>query len=465
MENKNHSQFATHSLWILISYNFFEFIQQIIGKTFTGLYLFYYETELLLAGGFILAAQIIFSIWNAVNDPIAGYVCNRQTRWTSKFGRYYPWILIAGIPMFFFFYLIFAPPPGIEGWLLFLWMVLVLCLADTFSSVYSINVGGMYPEKFRSETDRRKSGQINTIIGSIGMVVASILPPLLYDFDNPSSYKVMAGVMAGMGFLLVLLNLSGTKPDKHMLRVDREDEKQQSFFAILKVALQQRNFVIYLVVIFLYNMFLSFALNSLPYYIKNVMLAESTDQTYIWGGMILGIFIFLPFWNKFYKKHGVANTLLAGFLIMGVSMIPLIFFSNLIVVIIVFFIVGAGLGGFWVAYLPFFGDVMDHMYIKTGTRNTGVYMGIRTFFLRFNIIIQTAFFLLIHKLTKYDPDSDIQSTWATFGIRIHAVIIPILVVLLGSFILWKYYEIKGQKKVQLLESLARKANEEEFESI
>ena len=440
--------------------NFSEMVGQIIGKSFLALYLFYYETELLLAGGFIIAAQVIFSIWNAVNDPIAGYVCARPTKWTKKWGRFYPWIVLSGIPMFLFFFLLFAPPAGIGGWSLFLWMVVILCLADTFSSVYFINTGAMYPEKFRSKSDRRRSGQINTIIGSIGMVVASVLPTMLYKYEQPETYTVMAGVMAGLGFLFVLLNFIGTKPDEHMLDVGKIEEPQESFFKILKESFHHRNFVLYIAVIFLYGIFNSFALSSMPYFIKNVMEEEAGVLMYIWGGMILGIFLFLPLWNKFYKKHDVANTLMVGFLIMGLAVIPLLFISSLVGTILVFFFVGAGLGGFWIAYQPFFGDVMDDMYLATKVRNTGVYMGIQTFFNRFIIILQTVLFIGIHNLTGYLAGEVSQSPEAIFGIRIHGMIIPIIVVFIGCFILWKLYDIKGDKKRNMVKKLAERASAE-----
>ncbi|MHA1674492.1 MAG: MFS transporter [Promethearchaeota archaeon] len=463
MEKKVNSVFGTHSLWILISYNFTEFVGQIISKSFFSLYLFYYETELLLAGGFIIAAQVIFSIWNAVNDPIAGYVCARPTKWAKRWGRYYPWIIISGIPMFLFFFLIFAPPTGMGNWGLFFWMVLILCLADTFSSVFFINTGSMFPEKFRSKTDRRKSGQINTIVGSIGMVVASVLPTMLYKYGQPETYTVMAGVMAGLGLLFVILIFFGTKPDDHMVNVGRIEKPQESFFKILKDSFKHRNFVLYISVIFLYGIFNSFALTSMPYFIKNVMEEKAGVLMYIWGGMILGIFLFLPLWNKFYKKYDVANTLMVGFLIMGISVIPLLFLSSLIGTIIVFFFVGSGLGGFWIAYQPFFGDVMDEMYLKSGVRNTGVYMGIQTFFSRFIIILQTVIFIGIHNLTGYLANEVSQSPKAIFGIRIHGMLIPIVVVLIGCFILWKLYDLKGDKKKAMIGKLAERATEEEKE--
>jgi len=460
MKKNENDAFGNHSLGILITYNFSEMVGQIITKSFLALYLFYYETELLLAGGFIIAAQVIFSIWNAINDPIAGYVCARPTKLTKRWGRFYPWIVISGIPMFLFFYLLFAPPSGIGSWGLFFWMVAVLCLADTFSSVYFINTGSMYPEKFRSKTDRRRSGQINTIIGSIGMVVASVLPTMLYKYDQPETYAIMAGVMAGLGLLFVLLNFIGTKPDPHMLNVRKIEEPQESFFKILKDSFHHRNFVLYIAVIFLYGIFNSFAMSSMPYFIKNVMEEDAGVLMYIWGGMILGIFLFLPLWSKIYKKYDVANTLMVGFLIMGISVIPLLFISGLIGTIIVFFFVGVGLGGFWIAYQPFFGDVMDDMYLTSGVRNTGVYMGIQTFFSRFIIIMQTVLFIGIHRLTGYVSDQISQSSEAVFGIRIHGMIIPIIVVLVGCLILWKFYDIKGDKKKLMIEKLAERAQDE-----
>lgn len=55
----------------------------------------------------------LYGIWNAFNDPIAGFLSdNTRTRW----GRRIPWVAASFIPLGLFFYLLWVPPSAlIEG--------------------------------------------------------------------------------------------------------------------------------------------------------------------------------------------------------------------------------------------------------------------------------------------------------------------------------------------------------------
>lgn len=453
---KDYPGIARHSIWILISFTLYEFIAQLVANAYTQLYLFYYETELQLIAIYIIVAQVIFTIWNAVNDPIAGYFCNRRTRWTKKWGKQFPWVLIGGLPMFLFYFLLYAPPQGMSQRGLFFWLILVLCLADTFYSIYTINASSIFPAKFKSVEDRRRSGVVHTIVGSIGMVVCATVPPLIYKYYDVQSYKTMGLVMGIFGFVLVLLNIPGNKPDEHQIQNDLEkkEEKQEPFFKILKESMKKKTFVIYIIVMFLYAIFTTFAMSSLSYLLKYVTHAESRSQTQIWGAMILGILLSLPVWNKLFKKIDVRNTMIAGMTIMSISMTPVLFGAKVLLLTIVFFCVGIGMGGIWISYMPFFADVMDYMYVETGKRHSGMYVGIRTFFLRFVIILQTLVYLFIHNLTGFLKDQANQTPQVIFGILIHGVIIPMLAIALAAFILWKYYDIVGKKKEEMILTIA-----------
>ena len=58
---------------------------------------------------YIVIGFVIWSIWNAINDPLIGALSDR-TR--SKYGRRKPWIIGGVIPVLFILVLVFAPPVG-----------------------------------------------------------------------------------------------------------------------------------------------------------------------------------------------------------------------------------------------------------------------------------------------------------------------------------------------------------------
>ena len=448
LHNKNEHD---HSIPTLMSYNLGEFLGQILGRGIGGIYLFFFETELLLGGGFIIAANIIYSIWNAVNDPVLGYYTGKPTRWTKKWGKFFPWIVISGIPYIISYVALLFAPSSWPQWGIFAWMLLSLCLTDTFSSIHSVSQVGLYPTKFFTERDRRRSGQVNVIIGTLGTVVAFLVPPFLYSFGDIPSYRRLAIYIGIFAIFIWFLMLPGVKPDKQSLKIEQEQETDTSFWRVLKTALKQKNFMIYLIGFLCYSIWVAMITTSIPYYVKHILVAEAGLQTIIWVFYLGGTLISLPLWNWIAKKFGFVKLFGICLIFMGLGTIPLAFFTNLYVVYGTFFILGFFLGGFWAAWLPIFGLVMDEVFYDTKKLSTGVYLGIRTFFSRFEIIFRTLIFIGIHKLTRFNPAVVLQPNLANFGIFLHASYIPSAIALIGAIIFLLLFKISKEKQVLIKE--------------
>jgi len=66
-----------HSNKSIYSYGLGEFIMQTFALAF-GAYVFYfYEVEIGLDSWLVAFGFILYAIWNAVNDPLVGYICDR----------------------------------------------------------------------------------------------------------------------------------------------------------------------------------------------------------------------------------------------------------------------------------------------------------------------------------------------------------------------------------------------------
>ena len=78
-------------------------------KVFVGFYMFYYIDKLGLAVAMAAIINVVYAIWDAVNDPLVGYLSdNTRTRW----GRRKPWLLI-GLPFYVIILVLVYAVPGI----------------------------------------------------------------------------------------------------------------------------------------------------------------------------------------------------------------------------------------------------------------------------------------------------------------------------------------------------------------
>ena len=124
----------THSKKSMASFACGTFLNEFIMMAFFAFSFFYYEAEIGLNVWLVGLGYVIYAIWNAVNDPLVGYLTDRAFKFTKKWGRRFPWIIIGGIPWVFSYILVFTPPDvepqGVGAWILFAWLVFTMCLYD-----------------------------------------------------------------------------------------------------------------------------------------------------------------------------------------------------------------------------------------------------------------------------------------------------------------------------------------------
>lgn len=87
-----------HSKLGMVSYGFNSFSRELLRMTFTAWCFYFYESEIGLNVWLVGLAFVIFAIYNMFNDPLVGYLTNRPFKFTRKWGRRFPWILLGGLP-------------------------------------------------------------------------------------------------------------------------------------------------------------------------------------------------------------------------------------------------------------------------------------------------------------------------------------------------------------------------------
>ncbi|MHA2094016.1 MAG: MFS transporter, partial [Candidatus Hodarchaeales archaeon] len=409
----------------------------------------FYETEVQLASWLTAIALIIYSIYNAINDPLIGYLTEkRTTRFSRRFGRRFPWIIGGSLVWVFTFILIFAIPDFVQNdqTLLFIWMIVTTCLFDTFYSLWDVNYQSIFPDKFRSESIRSRAAGIATVIGTFGIAIGFILPSELTTFGIPSTYVTMAILVAVVGFFLVFLLIPGVKETPEMIDrfyKDRESSESSSFFSELGRAFRVRNFLAWIIMYFFYQSATNSLVGSVQY-IGDYVLPPDSSTTLIFVGLLIGAILGIAFWLQFRKRLGDRITnqrlMMITALVMAVFAVPMTLTAvNSVLLYTVFiFLTGIGFGGYWMIMTPALADVIDEIVIKTGKRNDGIFMGFRSFFGRLAFAMQAISFWLIHEITDFNPVAGAtQNETAIFGIHIHSALLPAIFLVVGVLVFWR----------------------------
>lgn len=459
MENKESE--ILHSKKNMASYGFGKFFDEFLKVAFGTLVFFYYESELGLNVWITALGYVIFAIWNAFNDPFLGYLIDRPFKFTKKWGRRFPWVFIGGIPWLFSYYLVFNPPsvdPINGAWILFGWLVFTTCLFDTCASIYNVSFYSIFPDKFRSDNERRKASGISTLVGTFGVALGAIIPPLFITFGNLQSYIVSAGVVMMACILALFLAIPGCREDQEkidsfLMKYEKGMERE-SFFKTLKTSLKQKNFVVFIVMYVFYQSMASLLGASIPYLVRYVYRMEASAVGLVMVGFLLGSFISIPLWMFIAQKtNNNRKTIRSAAVVITIFTTPLFFIEDYFILIIATALWGIGLGGFWVMLGPIFADVIDESVASTGKREEGIYNGILTFFARMSIILQAITIAVVHSLTGFVEGAETQSATAIFGIRLHFGLIPMIFMLISTIVLWKYYDLTPEKVKVLKEKL------------
>ena len=442
-----------HSKKSMASYGCAKALNEFSDMAFTAFGFYYYESEIGLNVWLVSLGYIIFAIYNAINDPLVGYLTDRPFKFTKKWGRRFPWIILGGVLWVISYILIFTPPsvdPKSGALILFAWLIFATCLYDTFASIFFVSFSSLFPDKFRSVEERRTANAIATPVGILGIVAGGIVPPLFITFGEINTYVIQAGAMIIIGLVVLALAIPGCRDDQEI--VDRylakydTDKSRDSFFKSFKTALKQKSFVVFILAYTFYRACVMSMQSSVPYLVRFFLKMPASALILIMAGLLIGAIISIPFWlkisNKLNDNRKVA--IIAGML-MTIGLIPLFILDSYIGIIIGMFIWGLFFGGFWVILAPLLADVIDESVAKSEKREEGVYTGFQQFFGRLAIIMQALSFAIVHTLTGFNEGGEVQSPLALLGIQIHFALIPMVFMLIAVLLLWKFYDLTPDK--------------------
>ncbi len=443
----------SHGKLGMVSYGFNSLSRELLRMAFTAWGFFFYESEIGLNVWLIGLAYVIFAIYNMFNDPFIGYLTNKPFKFTKKWGRRFPWILIGGLPWGLTYILIFLPPttdPVSGAWILFFWLLFTTCLFDTFHSLFFVNFMSLFPDKYRSVQERRKASGIYIMIGVVGVALGAILPPFFFDYGNIPSYVYQGLIVFLITLIGFVIGIPGVREDQVTIDLylssQKEKREHESFFKSLKIAIKQKPFIVFMVLFTLYQSLVEIMQASVSYVVRYSLEMPETATTMVFAGFLIGVLISAPFWTLYSRRaKNNKKVMLISSLLLAAFTLPLTFLRDYWLIVINMIIWGTALGGFWTMIFPVSSDVIDNSVVLTGKREEGLYTGFQQFFGRLGIVIQALTFAIVHELTGFVEGAATQSPLAVWGIHLHLSLIPMILILIGAFVFWKWYKLTPDK--------------------
>lgn len=445
-----------HSFLTLISFSVITFGSGVTYSFFTAYGLYFYEVEVGLPILLYTLATIIFAIWDAVNDPIIGYITDKPRFYTKRWGRRFPWIVFGAIPITILFLFVFAPPDvdvAENSLLIFFWLTLFLCAYEWFYTALSVNHYSLYPQKFRSNRDRRFINGIKLVMSGAMTFFGMIFPPLIIVYGDKSSFFTAALILVFISIPLLILGIPGNREDKELiegfLNSEKDQKKASNFLQVMKTLLKNRNFIAMIAIWICLNSYSYLAMGSVIYYTRYVLQLEVFWASFIMLAYILTGLITIPFWIWIIGKIGEIKTIYIGMIGMALSMIPIILFRNVYITIIASGITGIVVCALQCSDEPLYASVIDDVVLKERRRREGTYGGVKSLITRVSGPFTTLIFAITHIITGFNPFVDTQTSIAQWGIIADLALVPMILSALSVVLFWKLWRLTERDRIDL----------------
>ena len=450
----------------MLSYGMAPFISNITVASYNLLVLYYYEVELGLSIALVGLSFVIYAVWNMINDPLVGFLTDKPMRWSKKYGLRTPWIIVSGILLIACYYFLYAVPDvgdvKSNPWPLFWYMIFITCLFDTFFSIFQIHFIGGFGTIFRSKDDRRKGSMIMGFFALCSAVfIRVVIIANVVVFGDPSSFVRAALLTVVISFICLALLVPGIHENetvkKRYFQIYEFLELQKTpYFKVLKLAFKQKGYVTFTIALTLHQCARILRIASELYMIKDVL---NLDMTVI---ALLGFFfiIFLVpsmiVSSYIAKKIGHANLWTISLILLVFVYLSALWMTTLTHLIIVYAFYGVAQGAHSTVTFAMIADVNDEVVNAAERHIEGTLGGVRTFFARVAYIAIGVIVVGIHLATGYIPGASTQTPLALMGIRIHYGAVPALFESIAAILMIKFYDIKGEKREQIMASLKAK---------
>ncbi|MHA1335947.1 MAG: MFS transporter [Promethearchaeota archaeon] len=414
-------------------------------QSFTFLVFTFYYAVVKLDVVLITIGFIVWSIFNAFNDPIMGYFSDRTH---TKWGRRRPYIMIALVPLAVAEFFLFFPPLsyGIKDAIInFAFFVSIILIFEMCYTTYDINLTSLLPELFITEEARLKANNIRQVFAIFGLIFAFILPSFfISDYSDPKSLNQYAEFGIVLMILIIIIGLIFLKFTPREREEFREDYKlTPGFVEGFKRSLKNKSFR-RAIPAFMGDMFVTTMLPTIVplygKYVLNVGEGETFLLSLMLGITFISAAISITFiWRPIAAKIGIRRMWMISSFVWILTLVPLLFITDISAGFIVFFLIGIGLAGSLYSKDLIVAAIIDEDEVLTGSRNDASYFAFYIFFLRLATIFVFLAISLVFTNTGwaiYEPEA--VTPRVIMGLRVLAFLFPAIALTIIILAMVKY---------------------------
>jgi GPH family glycoside/pentoside/hexuronide:cation symporter len=412
-----------------------------------GFFLLFYYTKIVqldpaLAG----LALMVGRLWDAVTDPVMGYLSDRtRTRW----GRRRPYLLFGALPYGLFFFLLWAPFSSVSGNAAFPVLLLGYLAFSTAATVCQVpfyTLGGELSDDYHQ---RSSIISFRQSYGVLGILVGGALTPVLVTFFGGFAYEEPAsrdgwlwmaglfGALSVVGWLLA--GLRSRERAQHRITESFASVWQVPAGSLRAAARTLRNphFRVMAATFLITSVSFTTTTATLPFLMDD-WLNRAAEMPFVLDILILTMLPLLVVWVRWSRWLGKRRSYMIGLLIMGTLQLQTLWmfvpgrWEILLYVYPALFAVG--LSCHFVFPWALMPDIIDYDELHSGSRQDGPYFGVMTFLRKSSAAISSQVTGLLLVWIGYDATVEVQPDTTLLGLRLGYAVIPGVAFLAGLLV-------------------------------
>ncbi len=400
-------------------------------------------------------AILLGRIWDAVDDPLFGFLTDR-TR--SRWGRRRVFLLFGAIPFGLTFAMLWFRPPTQNPIFLTAYFAVAYILYDTFYTMITMPYFALTPELTQDYDERTSLTMYRMAFSIIGSLTAFIVPLLIIGEMHPGNaprVTMMGLIFGAVCAVPPLLAFFGTKENPEYYK-----QSQPGIREFVKAVRNNRPFL-FSAGIFLFTWTaIDIIQVFILYFLKYRMKMEAQSDT-IMGTIFVTALLVLPLWNWVSNKTDKRKAYVVGMIFFSAVMITLIMLSpttSLALILFISVLAGIGVSAVHVLTWAIIPDAVEVDELATGQRHEGIFYSMVTFLKKIASAILVPTTLMILQWSGYVSNATVQKPSAVLAIRMLMGPTPSLLLLAGiAFAVFYPLSRSGHAQTRL-EIAARRAS-------
>jgi GPH family glycoside/pentoside/hexuronide:cation symporter len=427
-----------------------------------ALYVMKFATDVLLIAPAIMG--LIFSasrIWDAISDPIVGYLSDR-TR--VRFGRRRSWILGSTLPIGAAFIMVFAPPQDLTGMGLVIWMGVAIIGFYSAMTVFFVPHLSLGAELSNNYHERSRLFGVRHGFYTFGSILSLISFYLLIaaEQEGREAVRDLAFDLALLvSAAMVILILGSVKFLKE--RPDYQGRVNENPYHAFRDVWRNPHARLLIIVTFIEHVG-SAAIGALTLYVAQYVVGAA-----IWAPVMILCYMLpsslsVPMWIPLSRRYGKVRLWMFSMILTGVSfgaMFALPFLEGttfkIIYICVAAFFAGlaAGCGGTLSPSIQ--GDVIDYDEMITGERKEGSYFAAWNFVYKGATGVMLLLTGFVLQLSGFVPNEEQTMTVQVSMVTLYGMF-PLVCYMIGAY-MFRRFKLDEAEHAKIRETLDARARE------